>query len=152
MDAKLYGALVHVDHMNDGRSYRKWLRNTCEPLNVRLLIKHCSVDAVTTKRTTTRIVVALVGEESSVRNILKRWRTSRVDVDAKGKPCLERMMTVLLESPIEPSKSIDRNDWVSLSAESSLGTTFDQLLKVMEAIGGKAWAESFTEIFPTSKE
>jgi len=35
----LYSALICVDHMNDGKGYRKWLRKTCIESDVLLLLK-----------------------------------------------------------------------------------------------------------------
>jgi hypothetical protein len=39
--ASLYGALVHVDHMNDAKQYRKWRCRPCADLDVWLLIRQC---------------------------------------------------------------------------------------------------------------
>ena len=42
-----YGVLVHVDHMNDGKRYRKWLQKTCQVQVCTLLIRQCHLDANT---------------------------------------------------------------------------------------------------------
>jgi hypothetical protein len=145
-ERSLYGALVHVDHMNDGRSYRKWLRKTCLQLDVCVMIKECHAGS-SGQRSSTRIIVVLLGDECSVRAVLKKWRTSRVDVDAKGKPCLERMLTVLHESSIEVSKAVERLDWDALSVEALLATSFDDASNVLSSIGGSCWVELLSTLF-----
>ena len=81
-----YGALVHVDHMNNAKCYRKWLRKAAKECECSLLLKHSYPNDDFSKRPF--IIVAFVGDESSVQQFLKRWRTSRVDVDSKDKPVL----------------------------------------------------------------
>jgi hypothetical protein len=47
------------------------------------------------------IVIGIRAKDSkNVSNFLKRWRTSRVDIDATGKPCLERQMSILVEGSL----------------------------------------------------
>lgn len=152
---KWYGALIHVDHMNDGRAYRKWLRKSSQQHDVGLVVKECHSSAsprTTTTTTTGRpiIVVAIVGEEVSVRALLKKWRTSRVDVDARGKPCLERMMTVLLEQRLELRKTFDRIDWDSLGSSDRSEcrcVTKDDLRNLVESIGGTDWVTALDAVF-----
>jgi hypothetical protein len=113
-DTQVYGSLVHVDHMNDAKSYRKWLRKTCQEADVSLLIKQCYPNLDFTKRP--KICVGLLGDRESVSNVLKRWRTSRVDVDSRGKPCLERMMKVIVEGNLDNSPS-EGIDWDATNAD-----------------------------------
>lgn len=164
-DGQLYGALIHVDHFNDGKGYRRWLIKTSNQLGVGLLVKEsfgCSsldvemaADASNNrnfssssgKRARPMIVVGLVGDSASVSSMLKKWRTTRVDVDSRGKPCLERMMKVLIETPLERRKSIDRLDWDSLHSDDQRVLPKDQLLKIIESIGGDAWVTALEELF-----
>jgi len=108
-----YGTLILVDHMNDPKGYTKWIRKACQSSGCRCaILRHCehstAAAAVALKsagRSVTRrrpiIFVALFANEaSSVKQVLKRWRTSRVDVDSKGNPCLERKMDVLVEGEL----------------------------------------------------
>jgi hypothetical protein len=95
-------------------------------------------------------VVALAGDESGVREVLKRWRTSRVDVDARGRPCMERMLAVLIESHVERSKALDRLNWESLASEDSLRMTVDDASQVVASIGGTRWVESLAALFNKS--
>jgi hypothetical protein len=142
-DTRVYGALVHVNHMNDAKSYRKWLRKTCQDADVSLLIKQCYTNLDFTKRP--KIVVALLGDRDSISSVLKRWRTSRVDVDSKGKPCLERMMNVMLEGNLDnhPSEGID---WDATNADECVNTAQEQLVELIESIGGPSWADAIREL------
>ena len=105
-----HGALIHVDHMNNGKAYRKWLRKTATELGTLLFIKHVVTSLYSSPpppqqqqqpHGRPRIVVLLVGrDKKSVSLFLKRWRSSRVDVDSQGRACLERQMQVVIEGPL----------------------------------------------------
>lgn len=138
-DAAAYGALVRVDHMNHVKSYRKWLRKTAKECECFLLLKQSYPNNDFSKRPL--IIVAVVGDASLVQQFLKRWRTSRVDVDSKGKPCLERMMTVLTEGPLDRAGlfSIDEED---AQAEDSVTVPSEKLLDQIASVGGEVWKES----------
>jgi hypothetical protein len=140
---RVYGALVHVDHMRDAKSYRKWLRKTCSDADVSLLIKQCYPNLDFTKRP--KIIVGLLGDRESISSVLKRWRTTRVDVDSKGQACLERMMSVILEGNLDhhPSESID---WDATHADESVNTAQEQLVELIESIGGPSWADAIREL------
>ena len=53
------------------------------------------------------IVSALVGREKDITEFLKRWKSEKVDVDSRGKPCKERMMEVLYHKQLADSKLPD---------------------------------------------
>jgi acylphosphatase len=134
-----YGALVHVDHMNNGKAYRKWLRKTSQGTDCFLLIKQCYPNQDFSQRP--RILVGIVGDRVSVASFLKRWRTSRVDEDSKGKPCLERMMSVLIEGELEHNAA-SVLDWDDSMAEEHLNISDQQLTEIVTGIGGDAWSQS----------
>ena len=141
----LYGVLVHVDHMNDGKNYRKWLRKTSSATDVFLLIKQCFPNHDYSKRCT--ILVAVVGEQDNISDFMKRWRTSRVDVDSKGKACLERQMSVVIEGPIEENVRMHSIGWDDkANAEDSLNMDWEQLGALVESVGGKIWVEALETI------
>ncbi|GFH57426.1 hypothetical protein CTEN210_13902 [Chaetoceros tenuissimus] len=94
-----YGVMVHVDHMNDRKGYEKWIQKACKSTGCKELIVRCRKHQ-SSHNTRMAIVVCIFGEEDSVKQVLKRWRISRVDVDSKGVPCLERMMKVIVEGNI----------------------------------------------------
>ena len=93
------------------------------------------------------IFVCLLGDERIVRQVMKRWRTSRVDDDSKGNPCLERMMHVLAEGDgiddhlllksLGDSKSSDKNDSVGVN---DIGV--NDMKDLLKAIGGTIWEDA----------
>jgi hypothetical protein len=145
-EGSLYGALVHVDHMNNGRAYRKWLRKACQELDVCLLIKECHT-GTGDQSSPTRIIVVLVGDESNVRAVLKKWRTSRVDIDSRGRSCLERMMTIMHETSIQRSIGLERMDWDALSSDANLGMNAEDASNVIASIGVSLWVELLSNLF-----
>ncbi len=137
-----YGALCHVDHMRDGKGYRKWLRKASTAAGCVLLVKACDNNA---KKTL--IIVSILGEESDVKRVLKRWRTSRVDVDSAGKPCLERMMTVLIEGKLsQPQNKNVEMDLDSLGQEDQLVVSDQTICNILQAIGGSKWLNEFESL------
>lgn len=133
-----YGALVHVDHMNDGKGYRKWLRKTGKETDCKLLLKYSYPNDDYSKRP--MIVVGIIADsQADASAFLKRWRTSRVDVDSRGKACLERNMTVLVEGPLEQ----DTIDWTKSDAEECVTISQDQMIQLVSSIGGEEWKETF---------
>ena len=132
-----YGVLVNVDHMNNARSYRKWLRKTCQAQGCALMIRQYHIDP--DERSRPRIYVAILGERESVGAAMKRWRTSRVDVDSRNKPCLERMMRVIREGDVTriPRDVSNDDDDVTCSEET--------LQKVLESID-ESWGSALEGI------
>ena len=131
-----YAALIHVHHMNDDKGYRKWLRRTCEAADVSLLVRQFFPADDPTKWSL--IYVAFVGDQADVAGVLKRWRTTRIDVTHHGKPCLERMMRILWEGTLERAPS-GKIDWEAANAEENVNTTKEELCKLLAQIGGETW-------------
>ncbi|PVD23913.1 hypothetical protein C0Q70_17189 [Pomacea canaliculata] len=79
--------LLRLDHMRSKTSYtkqiKKWIQAMC--LTGRLII--CQK----------LIFILLQGLAARVKNYILLHRTSTVDVDSKGHPCKERMMTILCD-------------------------------------------------------
>ena len=145
-----YGILVLVDHMNDPKGYTKWLQKACKSAGCSCLILRCfpKDDGGNKSRSRPIIIVGLTGEdESSLKQVLKRWRTSRVDVDSKGNPCLERMMDVLVEGALEsPLGTNENDDSISMALENPNGdgrVTRSELESRLKTIGGSLWLEAF---------
>jgi len=138
-----YGVLIHVDHMNDGKGYRKWLRRICKEHSVSLFIKQTYPNDDYSKRPV--IIVALLSKsQDEVRTVLKRWRTSQVDVNSVGKGCLERMLTVLQEGVLDLSSApaggeMDLDDDVFANAEPHINCSTASLRKIVLSLGGEAW-------------
>ncbi|KAL3931753.1 MAG: hypothetical protein SGBAC_011159, partial [Bacillariaceae sp.] len=55
-----YGVLVHVDHMNNPKGYRKWLRRTSQETDCKILIKQSYPNHDYNRRP--KIVVGIVGD------------------------------------------------------------------------------------------
>ena len=161
---QFYGAMIHVDHMNNPKGYRKWIRRACQETYCHVLIKQCyytnqdyyhysssvSVsggggggggDNSPNKK---KIIVGIIStSRENVSALLKRWRTSRVDVDSKGKPCYERQMKVVAEGTISSLSSLD---WDGLISEDNVTIPEEHLLEILESIGGIEWKEAFLMI------
>lgn len=135
-EAPLWGTLVLVDHMNDAKMYRKWLRKTSRQLDCLLFIQQCYLDY--TKRPL--IVVGVVG--TSVPEFMKRWRTSRTDVDSKGRPCLERQMTVIIDGPVDCSR-VESLEWDKLQSDEHVNVNLEKLRELVDNVGGPRWSSAF---------
>ncbi|KAL7566877.1 hypothetical protein ACA910_021367 [Epithemia clementina (nom. ined.)] len=115
-----YGVVMHVDHMNNPKAYRKWLTKTSAELGTLLIVKHVALNYDSEQedespqrhnhqRQTHRVssyrpiilVIILGCDKRSVSLFLKKWRSSFVDVNSQGQPCLERQMKVVVEGPLD---------------------------------------------------
>lgn len=134
---KVYGVLVHVDHMNDEKGYQKWIQKACKPVGCSFLLKWCYYnDDIKARRI---ILVFLLGDINAVKQVLKRWRASRVDIDSRGKPCLERMMTILAEGYVK-----DNN---IASCDSQINeTSVEELQRLLNSLGSELWENAFIEL------
>ena len=122
-----YATLVHVDHMNDSNRYCKWLKKTCDTQGCTLLIRQCRNNTNNSSNKQPTIYVIIIGERDCVKSVMKQWRTSNVDVDAKNRQCLERMMTVVEEGEIKTQikQTYDVNE---------MDCTFDEFEKLLSSI------------------
>jgi hypothetical protein len=146
--SEYYGAMVHVDHMNNPKAYRKWIRKTSQETDCYVLIKQSYKNQdYNNNNERPKIIVGILGEtRGQVSGFLKRWRTSRVDVDSRGKPCYERQMAVAVEGtlPLEnPSTVID---WDGAMSEESVTVPQEHLAELLQTVGGEAWNEAFQRI------
>ena len=124
--------------MNDKKSYRKWLRKTSQETDSICLIKQFYPNN-DYSNCSPRIFVVIGGkDQTNVSSFLKRWRTSRVDIDSKGKPCLERMMTVVIEGYVEGLLEEENNN---NNSEGDVTDTQENVAATMERIGGVEWRE-----------
>ena len=145
-----YGALCHVDHMNNGKNYRKWLRKAAAVAGCTLMLKECDANG-NAKRPL--IIVAIIGEEGDVKRVLKRWRTSRVDIDSKGTPCLERMMDVLVEGNLGQQQhhygDVGEDVLIHidyLDEEGKLKVSEECLSGLLRTIGSSKWSDEFQSL------
>lgn len=113
-------ALLRLDHMHDRASYSRTIKRWARELGLGGRLLFCSggsgsngsgesggVTAGTRASSASPpiILIVLEGEEAGVKEYLVRQRTRVVDVDSKGRPCRERMMTVVaLQEPSCPDQ------------------------------------------------
>lgn len=151
---KRYGTLVLVDHMNDPKGYTKWIRKACQSVGCQCAIVNClpndedPANITSTKKHQKPLICVLLvtEEESSIKQLLKRWRTTRIDVDSKGNPCLERMMNVLAEGELQDSK-IDQNElWLEYSSGNGCQRlSKNELKNMLMCIGGSTWKKALED-------
>lgn len=82
--------VVKLDHMRNRHKYLKMLQSWSKELGVRGKVVDGGLH---------NVYVALVGREGSVREFVRRWKTQSVDDDSRGRPCKERMLSVLCQKP-----------------------------------------------------
>ncbi|KAL3776170.1 hypothetical protein HJC23_000128 [Cyclotella cryptica] len=143
-----YAALIHVDHMNDRKGYQTWLRKQCGSTGCCLFITHCFSS---TSSFRPMIYVALIGDKTGVKEVLKKWRISRVDVDSKKKPCLERMMNVLVEGEFQNNTQKTLEEIASLSSQvlsDEHTCSLEEFQKKIGAIFGDEWASAVRTTTP----
>jgi hypothetical protein len=58
-----------------------------------------------------------------------------VDVDSKGKACLERQMTVVVEEELQCGYPGEIIDWDTASVEDKLTVTEDQMADILSSCG-----------------
>lgn len=128
-----HGALVHVDHMNDAKGYRKWLSKTCRQKGVELMIRQCFAGRLI-------IIVGLFGPQDAISAVLQQWRCCNVDQDAKGRPCRERKMSVLVQDILDcPIPEIGGEE---------LNTTREKLEKLILSItNNRKWIDSMNHLW-----
>ena len=92
--------VVSLDHMHNAALYKKNLSSwsvgleTCTMVNAG---RHC-------------LLVVLTGPSREIEGFLQTWKTQNVDVDSKGRPCKERMMTIVCKEVL--SRKLQRTDHV----------------------------------------
>ncbi|KAM5293879.1 RWD domain-containing protein 3 isoform 1-T1 [Glossophaga mutica] len=91
-DEGLWMALLRLDHMRARTRYVKAVRQWASDLGLtgRLMFLGKA------------ILLVLQGRRGAIKEYLVLQRTCRVDVDASGKKCREKMLSVLFESRVQP--------------------------------------------------
>ena len=78
--------ITRIKHMRHEKKYFKILNSWSKELGIRGKVLNAGLNA---------IYVVLVGSISSVSELLQRWKTQNIDVDSQGKPCKEKMISIL---------------------------------------------------------
>ena len=97
--ANVVATLIYLDHMRNRKRYERYLRHFADENQIDCWAFHSIKESNKSKKNdnvdSRGIFVLLRGDQVSIASFLKQLRTENVDHDSKGKPCLERQMTVL---------------------------------------------------------
>ena len=77
--------LIHLDHIRSPSRYHKFLSNAAKEFSI----------VIELVREKSMIYLMIYGEDSTLKDFIKHFKTSNVDIDSTGKPCKERMMTLV---------------------------------------------------------
>lgn len=77
--------ILQLDHMRSKNRYRKAILSWCKELNLTGCLIFCLK----------WIFIILNGEEEDIKAYIQRNRTLCVDVDSSGRPCKERLLSIL---------------------------------------------------------
>ena len=84
--------IAKLDHMRNEQKYLKLLNSWAKELTLYGKILHTGPHSI-------YVVIVGVNDSggASVSEFLKRWRTQNVDVDSQGRPCKERLLSILCQ-------------------------------------------------------
>ncbi|PAA70149.1 hypothetical protein BOX15_Mlig024274g1, partial [Macrostomum lignano] len=103
--------LVHLEHMRSRKIYLSHLRSWTDSLGAgfscRVLLHDC--------RSSIAAHLLLAGPAARVAEFLRRLRTERVDIDSRGRPCRERLMSVLLDESAGRRDASDASGFKTLT-------------------------------------
>jgi hypothetical protein len=101
-----YWVVIEIDHMRDSKQYTKTMRQWMKQLDLCGSLFHCnSMTTSTTCSDSTAstmwkgIYLVLIGknDKGSCDEFQKRLRSQSIDIDSKGRPCKERVASVLFQ-------------------------------------------------------
>ena len=84
-------------------------------------------------------LVIIIGSDLSVKKFMKQWRITKVDVDKQGRPCLERMMSVIFEGTIDNSNLLMSEVREIYYQMHHLEWDVDTLHEFIDSIGSEKW-------------
>ena len=88
--------IARIKHMRNEQKYFKILNSWSKELGIRGKVLNAGLNT---------IYVVLVGSSPSVSEFLQRWRTRNIDVDSQGKPCKEKMISILCRQKFDQPSS-----------------------------------------------
>ncbi|KAL5486978.1 hypothetical protein EMCRGX_G019526 [Ephydatia muelleri] len=91
--------VVHLDHIRSETKYFKTLKSWSRELSIRVRVISAGIHF---------IYVILAGCSDNLHELLRRWRTSLIDVDTSGRPCKERLMSILCHLRMDDNQLSDR--------------------------------------------
>lgn len=84
--------VVRIDHMRNEQKYFKILKSWAKELGIRGKVLNAGLHD---------IYVVVAGSDVSVSELLRRWKSQSVDVDSQGKPCKEKMISILYRQKLD---------------------------------------------------
>ena len=94
--------VLFLDHMNSNR-YERLLRSWSTELRI-VCCMYYRAGVAAAKRHAKSVYIDMNGSSASVREFMIRLKTTKVDVDARGKPCYERKYSVAFEENLGDRK------------------------------------------------
>lgn len=91
--------ISHLDHIRSETKYFKKLKCWSQELSICGKVIDAGVHFV---------YVILVGRTDSLQELLHRWRTTLIDIDSRGRPCKERLMSILCHQQVDGNQLSDR--------------------------------------------
>ncbi len=89
--------ILQIDHIRDARVYQKTVSRWVGDLELRGRFIICPG----------RILLVLEGSADDLKSYEKRHRTQIVDVDSRGRPCKEKMLTVIFKERLREGTFTD---------------------------------------------
>lgn len=139
--ASVHFSLIEIDHMRDRRNYLKILTRWSKELALTGRVIFCNTSRRIFLLLTTSDVGVGVGCDA-LKDFLVRLRTSNIDVDSSGRPCKERLASVLMpptkldlgENPFRDFSVSEipdekNRDLESFFSDHGLGEVFSRCLK-----------------------
>ena len=80
--------IAKIDHMRNEQKYFKILKSWARELSISGRLLNCGRHSV---------YVLLIGTSGNLSEFLRRWKTQNIDVDSQGKPCKEKLISVLCQ-------------------------------------------------------
>ena len=93
--------VAKIDNMRNEQKYFKILKSWTKELDIGGKVLNTGLHD---------IYVVVVGSNVSVSELLRRWRSQNVDVDSQGKPCKEKMMSILYRQKVDQPLSCRLDD------------------------------------------
>ena len=92
---QVHVCIAKLDHMRNEQKYFKLLNSWAKELALYGKVLHTGPHSI-------YVVIIGVNDSggASVSEFLKRWRTQNVDVDSQGRPCKERLLSVLCQQQL----------------------------------------------------
>ena len=95
--------IARIDHMRSEAKYFKLLKSWAKQLQLSGKVLNTGLHSIYT---------VITGEGREVDEFLKRWKTQCVDIDSHGRPCKEKMISILCQEVIK-EKMIDEFSYVN---------------------------------------